>query len=427
MLTLWSYWEGELSPFMRLCIESLERHNPTFSLMTPERLREMEGGEEVLDFTKGVPIPYRSDYIRLWLLERFGGVWTDSDCIGIAPLELLAPSADYDLTAVLTPGSKKRILATPFGGRPGSPAFGIMRDHVGNSIRKVQEGKKINYGATSTGVLSGLYRTRKQELKIDVREHWKFNRVHWSEARRVFLRRAGAWQHENNPAWSPATQIYHLTHTVPAKAKELTRERILRDNTFASFLFQKSFGLPPAVPGRTKSLLDNLPPGPLHGVEIGSFRGQNARSLLQQRDNLSLTMVDPWGNVQDTYKRTRDPLASLPQRKWEGLYAHCQKLMEFAGDRVTLLREFSQDAVHEYGEQSLDFVFIDAEHSEAAVYQDIISWVPKIKPGGLLCGHDYGQRSFPGVKKAVDRYASETGQEVTTGLDTTWFIRLGTT
>ena len=52
---------------------------------------------------------------------------------------------------------------------------------------------------------------------------------------------------------------------------------------------------------------------------------------------------------------------------------------------------------------NLDLVFIDADHSEAAVVYDICLWLPKVRPGGILCGHDYGSPKWQGVKAAVDR------------------------
>lgn len=61
----------------------------------------------------------------------------------------------------------------------------------------------------------------------------------------------------------------------------------------------------------------------------------------------------------------------------------------------------SVDAAKRYKDNSLEFVFIDAAHDEKSVRQDIAAWRPKIKPGGVLAGHDYS-KSFPGVISAVD-------------------------
>jgi hypothetical protein len=69
-------------------------------------------------------------------------------------------------------------------------------------------------------------------------------------------------------------------------------------------------------------------------------------------------------------------------------------------DRVTILRCTSQKAASWLG--LFDMVYIDAEHSYEAVKKDIKLWLPHVKPGGFISGHDYGHKRFPGVKQAVD-------------------------
>ena len=71
------------------------------------------------------------------------------------------------------------------------------------------------------------------------------------------------------------------------------------------------------------------------------------------------------------------------------------------------MKKSSVEAAPELEDGSLDFVFIDANHSYDAVKNDIIAWAPKVRSGGVLCGHDYN--SFPGVQKAVDDFASAKG------------------
>jgi hypothetical protein len=65
---------------------------------------------------------------------------------------------------------------------------------------------------------------------------------------------------------------------------------------------------------------------------------------------------------------------------------------------VKTLRMASLEAATLYEDNSLDFVFVDATHTYDNVKLDIQAWLPKVKPGGLLTGHDYGG----GVKQAVD-------------------------
>ena len=57
-----------------------------------------------------------------------------------------------------------------------------------------------------------------------------------------------------------------------------------------------------------------------------------------------------------------------------------------------------------FADGSLDFVYIDAEHTFEAVSADIRLWLPKIKPGGAIGGHDYDSAKHPGVRRAVDLY-----------------------
>ena len=59
-----------------------------------------------------------------------------------------------------------------------------------------------------------------------------------------------------------------------------------------------------------------------------------------------------------------------------------------------------------------DLVFIDATHSEESVREDIQLWAPKVRPGGIVCGHDYNNKRFPGVKIAVDEYFGEENIEM---------------
>jgi predicted O-methyltransferase YrrM len=71
-------------------------------------------------------------------------------------------------------------------------------------------------------------------------------------------------------------------------------------------------------------------------------------------------------------------------------------------DRTTVLEMTTHLASRATYDRSLDFVFIDADHSYEAVRQDIKDWKNKVKPGGWFGGHDYS-RKFPGVIEAVDR------------------------
>jgi len=72
---------------------------------------------------------------------------------------------------------------------------------------------------------------------------------------------------------------------------------------------------------------------------------------------------------------------------------------------VNILQLNSLEAVYLYEDRSLDFVFLDNDHSEQHVFDELNAWWPKIRKGGVLAGHDYIEASWPGVVNSVQRFA----------------------
>lgn len=67
-------------------------------------------------------------------------------------------------------------------------------------------------------------------------------------------------------------------------------------------------------------------------------------------------------------------------------------------ENVIKIRKLSMDAVNDFENESLDAVYIDGNHRYDSVCNDIIKWLPKIKNGGIISGHDY----YENIKLAVD-------------------------
>jgi predicted O-methyltransferase YrrM len=80
-----------------------------------------------------------------------------------------------------------------------------------------------------------------------------------------------------------------------------------------------------------------------------------------------------------------------------------KNLSKFNG-RFKLIRSDSAAGASQVEDGSLDFVFIDADHSEKCASADIKAWLPKVKKGGLLCGHDY---NWDPVRDAVLKQLGE--------------------
>jgi hypothetical protein len=150
-------------------------------------------------------------------------------------------------------------------------------------------------------------------------------------------------------------------------------------------------------------LLDN----PMAGAELGAHAGKFTEELLMMFPDLTMYAVDAWA-VTPGYESYDFP----DIRK-----AFVRRTARF-GKRVQPLQMDSVEAALHVKDASLDFVFIDADHSYAGVAADIDAWRCKVKPGGLLCGHDYLHPRFPGVAKAVDERVKATA-----GPDYVWWTR----
>ena len=84
----------------------------------------------------------------------------------------------------------------------------------------------------------------------------------------------------------------------------------------------------------------------------------------------------------------------------------------------------SQEAAPLFRAGQLDFVYIDAQHHYEAARDDIETWYPKVRKGGILAGHDYleGEREagYFGVKRAVDEFVARRGLRLVISAEGDW-------
>ena len=87
-------------------------------------------------------------------------------------------------------------------------------------------------------------------------------------------------------------------------------------------------------------------------------------------------------------------------QKWNKVEEEFKNNTRFFNN-VNLIKDYSHNVSTIFADKSVDLVYIDGDHSYQAVNKDIELYLPKIKQGGILAGHDYS-KSWPGVVKAVD-------------------------
>ena len=137
-----------------------------------------------------------------------------------------------------------------------------------------------------------------------------------------------------------------------------------------------------------------------HFVEVGSWKGKSAAFMCVEIANsgkiIRFDCVDTWQGSDE--HQAGGAFEDHDCVNGE-LLTRFQENMAPVTGRFNTIIESSVQAAQRYANCSLDFVFIDADHSYPAMIQDITAWLPKIKPGGYLAGHDY---YWAGVKQAVD-------------------------
>jgi len=125
-------------------------------------------------------------------------------------------------------------------------------------------------------------------------------------------------------------------------------------------------------------------------VEVGAWKGRStsflAVEIANSKKDIKLFVVDTWED--------------------EEIYQKFLSNMKPVEKYYFPLRLNSKDAFKKFRKESVDFVFLDASESYEDVKEDITNWLPKVKKGGILAGHDYYPPGaydwFPGVKQAVD-------------------------
>ena len=136
------------------------------------------------------------------------------------------------------------------------------------------------------------------------------------------------------------------------------------------------------------------------GVEIGVYSGEFTEKFCKA--GLKMYAIDPW----------------LPHRDYQRRQSKCNNLYEETKKRLEpydceIIRKTSADAVKDFKDESLDFVYIDGNHQIKYIIEDIFEWSFKIKKGGCIAGHDYfygrpnaGCLGMNHARYAVDAYTA---------------------
>lgn len=192
-------------------------------------------------------------------------------------------------------------------------------------------------------------------------------------------------------------------------------------NERVSYQHKKITNIPRPTIVMIKERYGNIP---LIGVEIGVRRGDNSQSILDELNIEKLYLIDVWDLM--PFDKTQGVL-SLLHRDHINLTNHYalpfkrgkkdlnMNNYDFVVNRfkdnkkIKLIKDFSNVAVEQFHNNTLDFVYIDADHSYKKALEDISIWTKKVKPNGIISGHD---THIIDVLQAVIDYSIKYGYNV---------------
>lgn len=125
------------------------------------------------------------------------------------------------------------------------------------------------------------------------------------------------------------------------------------------------------------------------GAEIGVAEGYHAKVLCEQNPGVRLHCIDVW----EKYPGYEE-YPNIDQ-----IYSEVKvRLNPF---NTPFYKEFSMKALRHFNDNSLDFVYIDGAHDFLNVSMDVCEWSKKVRPGGIVFGHDY-KRARTGIVHVKD-------------------------
>jgi hypothetical protein len=147
-------------------------------------------------------------------------------------------------------------------------------------------------------------------------------------------------------------------------------------------------------------------------VELGSWKGRSTSFMGVEIANsgkaISFFAVDHWRGSDEAAHRADPDLAA--GRLYDVFLSNIAPIR----DRVTPLRSDSSQAAAKFEEGSVDFIYVDAEHTYAGVTRDLEAWWPRLRSGGVIAGDDWdfqdeNHANEFGIRRAVEQFAGRFG------------------
>lgn len=156
------------------------------------------------------------------------------------------------------------------------------------------------------------------------------------------------------------------------------------------------------VHDRRHKITDILPKGSV-GAEIGVFFGRFSQGLAKGAEPSRLYLIDPWWTLHG------ETFSFRPQKSTREAYESTKRRMSrwIERDVVSLVVRRSQDALSAMEDDCLDWAYLDSSHDYSETLEELRLLRRKVKPNGIICGHDFNTAKHPGVFRAISEFLDE--------------------
>ena len=143
------------------------------------------------------------------------------------------------------------------------------------------------------------------------------------------------------------------------------------------------------------------------GVEVGVHKGHFSEHILANSNIEKFYSIDAWMEDEDATKAVRK---RCEHGKMELCYQETVAKLSKFGDRSVIIKDLSENAVKQFEDESLDFIYLDASHMFTGFTLDLINWWGKLKWGGTFAGHDYWRKYRYDVMYVTNGFCMEKKQ-----------------
>lgn len=165
---------------------------------------------------------------------------------------------------------------------------------------------------------------------------------------------------------------------------------------------------------------------PLHsvGCELGVWKGDFSEEILKLVKPATLFLIDPWLYQPEYSTSWYGGGVAKTQQDMDDIHDAVKVRVSGYSD-VEIIRKKTEELSNEIPDGLLDWVYIDGNHQYEFVLNDLRTFCPKVKPGGIICGDDYGRGKGAPITRAVKAFLEDGSCEMVWTKRHQYFLRKG--